>query len=70
VRDDRLVLLLVEALRLPQEPLEEARALLDRGLGLLDQVHGLGLGVVEGGDLLGVDADHRLLEVQVGRQES
>ena len=70
VGDDRLVLVLVEALRLSQEPLEEARALLGLGLGLLDQVHGLGLGVVEGGDLLGVDADHRLLEVQVGRQEA
>ena len=71
VGDDGLVLVLVELRLLAEEPLQEPGGLLRLGLlGLLDQVHRLGPGVVEGGDLLGVDLCEGLLEVEVARQQA
>ena len=60
---------LSKSLLLAEEPLEQRGRLLGFRLGLLDQVHRLGLGVVERGDLLGVDLGQRLLEVEIARQE-
>ena len=59
VGDDGLVLVLVEARLLAPRSDSRKPGFFGLGGGLLDQVHGLGLGVVEGGDLLGVDPDHR-----------
>ena len=70
VGDRGLVLVLVEAALLAaQKGLEEPFLLLFDDGGFLDQMHGLGLGVVEGRDLLGVDLDHDLLPVQVAGDE-
>ncbi len=71
VGDDGLVLVLVERLGfLPKSRSRKPGRLLGLGLlGLLDQVHRLGLGIVKGGDLLGVDLREGLLEVEVARQQ-
>ena len=69
VRDHRLVLVLVEVALLAEEPLEEARLLLGRLLRFFDQVHRLGLGIVERGDFLRVDLGQRFAQVVVSRQQ-
>ncbi len=69
VRDHRLVLVLVEVALLAEEPLEEAGLVLGRLLRFFDQVHGLGLGVVERGDFLGVDLGQGFAQVVLCRQQ-
>ena len=54
---------------LPKSRSRSVGLLLGFGFGLLDQVHRLGLGVVEGGDLLGVDLGQSGFEVEVARQQ-
>lgn len=69
--DDRLVIVLVKLVALAEKSLEKRGPLVGLGLlGFLDQVHRLGLGIVKGGDFLGVHLGQRLLEVKIARYQS